>query len=276
MYTLNCKGRLLSMEKPLIMGIINVNDDSFYAESRKSNLQSVLSTAESMLEAGAAILDIGGQSTRPGSVTQSADQEVSRVVPAVQAIIKRFPEAIISVDTYYSQVALAAVDAGALMINDISAGLLDKEMLSTVGALKVPFVAMHMRGNPENMQSFCEYKDLMTDITDYFIERLAACRAAGVTDVVIDPGFGFSKTREQNYTLLAGLEQLRILQAPVLAGLSRKSMIYQALEVTAEQALNGSTVLQTYALLHGAHILRVHDVKEAAEAIELLSLLQKV
>lgn len=276
MYTLNCKGRLLSMEKPLIMGVINVNDDSFYAESRKSNLQSVLSTAESMLEAGAAILDIGGQSTRPGSVTQSADQEVSRVVPAVQAIIKRFPEAIISVDTYYSQVALAAVDAGALMINDISAGLLDKEMLSTVGALKVPFVAMHMRGNPENMQSFCEYKDLMTDITDYFIERLAACRAAGVTDVVIDPGFGFSKTREQNYTLLAGLEQLRILQAPVLAGLSRKSMIYQALEVTAEQALNGSTVLQTYALLHGAHILRVHDVKEAAEAIQLLSLLQKV
>lgn len=275
MFTLNCKGRLLTLQKPAIMGIINVNDDSFYAGSRKPAGSAAAETAVRMLEAGATYIDIGGQSTHPKSPRVSAQEETNRVVAAIYAILEQAPGALISVDTYYSEVAGAAIEAGALLVNDISGGQLDPNMLSAVAALNVPYIAMHMRGNPNTMAGLTDYEDVFLSVFDYFVEKVAACQAAGIKDIILDPGFGFAKNQRQNYYLLSRLQEFAVLERPVLVGVSRKSMIYKFLGITADEALNATTVLHTYALERGAHILRVHDVAEAKEVIQLLEILDK-
>jgi dihydropteroate synthase len=271
MYTLNGKGRLLTLDKPSIMGIINVNEDSFYAGSRQIDTTAVQKKAGEMLGDGARFIDIGGQSTHPRSPRITPETEIARVVPAIMAILEAFPGTVISIDTYYSEVAAKAVQAGALMVNDISSGSLDSNMLSTVAALEVPYIAMHMRGNPNTMSRLTDYQDVTQAVLDFFTEKIESVTRAGIRDLIIDPGFGFAKTLEQNYQLLSQLESLQIFDLPVLAGVSRKSMIYQALNITAEDALNGTTVLNTYAIQKGANILRVHDVRAAQEVISLLN-----
>lgn len=270
MYTLNCKGRLLVIEKPLVMGIINTTPDSFYEGSRFMGESGVLKQAEHMLKAGAGILDIGGQSTRPNSTLVPAEEELQRVAGAIESLHFNFPEAIISVDTYYARVAEEAVAAGASIVNDISAGTIDPLMLSTVGRLQVPYVCTHMKGTPATMLQYATYDNVTREVLDFFIQKIADCHASGITDVIIDPGFGFAKTPAHNFILLKQLSAFKMLDKPILIGLSRKSTIYKTLGITAAEALNGTTVLNTVALLNGAHILRVHDVKEAKEAIQLV------
>lgn len=274
MYTINCKGNLFVLDGPIVMGIINVTPDSFYAESRRQSLDAILFEAEKMMVAGATILDIGGQSTRPGAEQLGAEIEASRVVPVVEALHQKFPKAIISVDTYHAAVAKAAVAAGASMVNDVSGGLLDPDMLSTVATLKVPYVCMHMPGTPATMQAHAHYDDVVKTVLDFFIERLFACNQAGIFDVIFDPGFGFGKTIAQNFELLKNLSAFQMLERPILLGVSRKSTIYKTLGTTPEEALNGTTVLNTIGLQNGAQILRVHDVKEAVEAIKLFGAYQ--
>lgn len=269
MFTLNCNGRLLMIDKPLVMGIINVTPDSFYEGSRFLGKDKILAEAENMINEGADILDIGGQSTRPGSEQISAQIELDRVVESIEAICKKFPETIISIDTYYSSVAKICVQAGASIVNDISSGTMDKEMLSTVATLKVPYVAMHMKGTPQTMLKEANYQDVTREVLDFFIQKKSECIKAGIKDVIIDPGFGFAKTIDHNFELLKNLSVFKMLDAPILTGLSRKSSVYKTLGVSANEALNGTTVLNTIALMNGANILRVHDVKEAKEAIKL-------
>lgn len=271
MFTLNCKGRLLVIDEPIIMGILNTTPDSFYSGSRVSEVQDIVSRAERMINEGAMILDIGGQSTRPGSEDVGAEEEMKRVLPAIEAIAKNFPEVYISIDTYHSAVASEAVAAGASIVNDVSGGSLDAAMIPTVGRLGVPYVCMHIKGNPGNMQELAQYDNLAREVLDYFIAKLDECRNAGINDLVIDPGFGFAKTIAHNFSLLKQMEVLKMLERPVLAGLSRKSTVYKTLGLGPEDALNGTTVLNTIALLNGADILRVHDVREAREAIRLVS-----
>lgn len=270
MMTLNCKGKLLSLNEPVVMGIINVTPDSFYSGSRSASVADALAQADAMLAEGAAIVDIGGQSTRPGSDVVAEEEEINRVVPAIEAICDKHPGVVISIDTYYSRVAEAAAKAGAAIINDISGGTMDASMLATVGQLQLPYICMHIKGTPATMQQLAVYNDVTKEVLEYFIERLDKCRQAGINDVVIDPGFGFAKTHAHNFTLLHNLDVFKILNAPILAGISRKSTIYKTLGVTAQEALNGTTVLNTIALLKGAHILRVHDVKQAVEAVKLV------
>lgn len=264
------KDHLKEVRFPLVMGILNATPDSFHAASRV-DLDGALHQAEAMLREGAAILDVGGMSTRPGSVEVEADEELRRVVPVVEAIHRRFPEAWISVDTYRAAVARAAVEAGAGLVNDVGAGLLDPAMLSTVAALHVPYIAMHMQGTPRTMQQAPQYTDVAAEVTRFLSQRLHACRAAGIADVVLDPGFGFGKTTDHNYQLLKGLERITALGEPVLVGVSRKRMINEVLGITAEHGLNGTSIVNTIALLKGASILRVHDVKEAVEATALVA-----
>lgn len=266
--TWNCRGRLVVVEKPLVMGILNVTPDSFYPGSRVDTGDAV-QRAGRMLADGADILDIGGQSTRPGSEALDAAEEMSRVLPVVRAIHGAYPEALLSIDTYHHQVAATAVEAGASMVNDISSGTLDPEMIPAVAGLNVPYVMMHMKGTPQTMQKEAVYQDLIREVMDHFMAKMAECHRAGIRDLVIDPGFGFAKTLPQNLQLLSNLSAFRILGLPILAGLSRKSMVYTLLGTSAEHALNGTTVLNTVALMQGAHILRVHDVKEAREAVRL-------
>lgn len=270
MFTLNCKGRLLVIDQPVVMGILNVTPDSFFAESRKNSIDAVLNAASAMLTEGAAILDIGGQSTRPGSDSVSEEEELRRTIPAIEAIIRRFPECIISIDTYYARVAKEAVNAGASIINDISAGLLDKAMIDTVASLKVPYTLMHMQGTPQTMQQSPVYDNVTREVMDFFISSIAFLKKKGINDIILDPGFGFGKTAAHNFELLNHLDTFKILNLPLLAGLSRKGSIYRTLGTTAEQALNGTTVVNTIALLRGASILRVHDVREAKEAVTLV------
>lgn len=270
MFTLNCKGRLFVIDKPVVMGILNTTPDSFYSGSRVTE-SDILKRAESMLNEGATILDVGGQSTRPGSEQISIDEELQRVVPAIDLINNNFPEAIISVDTYQSAVAKEAVDAGASIVNDVSGGDLDEQMLHTVADLKVPFICMHMKGSPENMQQLTNYEDVVKEVLDHFITKIDECKKYGIHDVIIDPGFGFAKNINQNLQLLKQLSMFKMLERPIVVGLSRKSTIYKILNISADEALNGSTVLHTIALLNGANILRVHDVKEAVEAIKLVN-----
>ncbi len=270
MHTLNCKGKLLVLDKPAVMGIINVTPDSFYAGSRKEDIDACLQQAEKMVKEGALILDIGGQSTRPGSKQVGAAEEAARVLPVIEAIANDFPAAIISVDTFHAAVAKQAVEAGAAMVNDVSGGFFDAAMLSTVAALQVPYICMHNRGLQEQMATNVVYEDLVKEVLDFFIERIGACNAEGINDLIIDPGFGFSKTPAHNFLLLRKLEVFKITGKPILLGVSRKSTIYKTLGITPEQALNGTTVLHTVGLLHGASILRVHDVREAVQAIQLL------
>ncbi|MEO5892797.1 MAG: dihydropteroate synthase [Ferruginibacter sp.] len=275
MYTLNCKGKLLVIERPLVMGIINTTPDSFYQRQVQPGLEGILLLAEKMVSEGAGILDIGGQSTRPDSERISAAKEIERVIPVIERIKTLYPDIIISIDTYHAGVATAAVRAGASIVNDISGGTMDNEMIPAVGALKVPYICMHIKGTPETMQKEAVYEDVVKEVLDYFISKIAECKSAGIHDVIIDPGFGFAKTIAHNFKLLKNLELFKVLDKPLLAGLSRKSTIYRTLNTTAAGALNGTTVLNTIALLHGASILRVHDVKEAKEAIDLLNAYQK-
>jgi dihydropteroate synthase len=270
LYTINCKGKLLALDRAKVMGIINVTPDSFYENSRFNGMDAILEEAAQMLQKGAAIIDIGGQSTRPGSESVGASAELDRVIPAIETIAKAFPDAIISVDTYHAAVAKAAVEAGAVMVNDISGGTIDATMLATVANLRVPYICMHIKGTPANMQQQAVYKNVTQEVLDFFIQRTEACRQAGINDVIIDPGFGFGKTIAHNFQLLRELSLFHMLQRPVLLGISRKSTIYKTLGITAAEALNGTTALHTIGLLNGAHILRVHDVKEAVETIQLL------
>lgn len=274
-FTMNCKGDLRVIEKPVVMGILNITPDSFYANSRMTNLEQAIQTAQEMIEAGAYLLDIGGQSTRPGSEAINEQAEMDRVLPIIQTLHLHFPETILSIDTFSAAVAKQAVLNGASIVNDISGGNLDPNMLETVGSLGVPYVCMHMKGNFQSMHQMTDYSNLTTSILDYFIERIDACTRAGIKDVIIDPGFGFSKTMEQNYELLSNIQSLQLLQKPILAGLSRKSMIYKALNINQNEALNGTTALNMVSLLKGASILRVHDVKEASQTIQLFERLSQ-
>jgi dihydropteroate synthase len=269
MFTLNCNGRLLVVDKPLVMGIINITSDSFYPGSRFNNLDDILKQAEKMLNEKADIIDIGGQTTKPGSRPIAADEELKKIVPAVEAIQRNFPESFISIDTFYGIVAKEAVAAGACIINDVSAGKMDETMIETAGSLNIPYILMHMQGKPGDMQKNPVYENVTKEILDFFIHETDRCQKAGIKDVIIDPGFGFGKTIPQNFELLRNLSVFKMLDRPILAGLSRKSTISKTLGVSAEQALNGTTVLDTIALMNGANILRVHDVKEAKEAVEL-------
>lgn len=270
--TLHCGGRLIDLQTPRVMGILNVTPDSFFEGSRYSSLDQLQAQAGRMLEDGATFLDIGGYSTRPGAADISVAEEVQRVVPAIQAILTAFPGAVISIDTFRSAVAAEAVAAGAHLINDVSGGTLDPAMFDTVARLQVPYVLMHMRGMPQTMTTHTHYTDLLKEVLDFLHQALHALRQRGVKDVIIDPGFGFAKTPTQNFALLQYFEQFRVLGCPVLAGLSRKSMIWRTLEQHPEDALNGTTVLNTIALMKGAGILRVHDVREAVEAVKLVML----
>lgn len=268
MHTLNCKGRLLVVDKPLVMGIINVTPDSFYAGSRYRE-QDILKQAERMIADGASILDIGGQSTRPDSERIPVEEELKRVTGPIQAIHERFPDTVISIDTFYARVAAEAVAAGAAIVNDVSAGSIDETMLNIVADLGVPYVLMHMKGTLETMKQAMQYEHLTREVLDFFIQHTARCRQAGIKDIILDPGFGFGKNAAQNLELLKQLPALSMLSLPILIGLSRKTTVWKTLGITADEALNGTTVLNTIGLQNGAHILRVHDVKEAMEAVKL-------
>lgn len=270
MFTLNCKGRLIDLDRPKVMGIINVTPDSFYDGGKTMISSKVVAQANLMLKQGATFLDVGGYSSRPGATAITEKEETDRVIPAIEAILKEFPDTIISVDTFRANVAKEAVAAGASMVNDISAGKLDPKMMQTVGDLHVPYLMMHMKGNPQNMQQQTQYDDLWKEVIYYFSERIEAAKSNGINDLMIDPGMGFSKTIEQNYTLLKNLELFKMLNFPLVLGVSRKSMIYKTLQLSPAEALNGSTALHAIGLLKGASILRVHDVKEAMECVELI------
>jgi dihydropteroate synthase len=268
MYSLNCKGRLLSWKEPIVMGVLNLTPDSFYSGSRIRSEDELISQAEKMLLDGASILDLGGLSSRPGSNEISEDAELERVVPAISLLASRFPSAIISVDSYRYKVAESALNAGASIINDIGAG--ERDLLAELAAdHKAPYVCMHMRGNPGTMQSLTSYEDIISELLGYFTQRIDKCYRLGIKDIIIDPGFGFAKTIDQNFYLLKNINLLNIFDLPVMVGLSRKSTIYKTLNITPEESLNGTTVLHTLALNQGAEILRVHDVKEAVQAIRL-------
>lgn len=274
--TMNCKGKLLSLEVPLVMGILNLTPDSFYDGGKHGKADAALRQVEKMLHEGASIIDVGGMSSRPGAEMIEEAEELRRVIPIIQQLVGHFPEAILSIDTIRASVAAAAVSEGVHIVNDISAGKLDEKMYETVAALGVPYVLMHMRGKPQNMQTQTEYQDITTEVLDFFIQELGKLRALGVKDIVLDPGFGFSKTVAGNYQLLKQLHVFQILEVPILVGISRKSMVYKPLQSTSEHALNGSTALHMVALQHGAKILRVHDVREAVEVITLWKQLEQM
>lgn len=272
--TINCKGQLFGFDSPKVMGIINVTPDSFYAGSREQQLDAILRKAEQMLQEGADFLDIGGYSSRPHAIDISVDEELSRVCPAIEAIHQQFPKALISIDTFRSKVAQEAIGTGAHIINDISAGKLDEQMLDTVAALHVPYIIMHMQGTPQTMQDAPQYTDAVQEIFSYFATRIALLKSKGIADIIIDPGFGFGKTIAHNYELLNHLEHFQLLELPILAGLSRKSMLYKVTGDDATGALSSTIAANTIALMNGASILRVHDVKPAVDAIKIVSQLK--
>lgn len=271
--TLNLGGRLVDLSTPLVMGILNLTPDSFYSGSRfQAGSDALIEKAGQMLHEGAVLLDVGGYSTRPGAADVPESEEKDRVLPVIEAVKKAFPAAFISIDTFRARVASEAVRAGASLVNDVSGGTLDTDMFETVAGLRVPYVLMHMRGTPQTMNQYTQYSDLIEDVISEINTKLAHLRALGVVDVILDPGFGFAKTVSQNFELLNSLEKLHVLNAPLLVGLSRKSMVWRSLGGTAHEALNGTTVLNTIALQKKIHLLRVHDVKEAVEAIKLTEL----
>ena len=267
--TLNCRGRLLDLSAPIVMGILNVTPDSFYDGGKYGDLSTTLKRAEKMLAEGATIIDIGGMSSRPGAKEVPVNEEIKRSIPSVKAVRKEFPEAYISIDTVWAEVARQAVNAGADMVNDISSGSMDKALIPTIGKLGVPYILMHMQGKPQTMQTAPQYDNVTTDILDFFIQKTNKLRENGIHDIVIDPGFGFGKTIEHNYTILRKMKDFQVLDLPVLVGLSRKSMIYKVLDTTPDKALNGTSVLHTIALQNGAKILRAHDVREAMEVVRI-------
>ncbi len=271
--TINCKGKLVDLETPKVMGILNVTPDSFYDGGSLKSDADILNRTERMLNEDATFIDIGGYSSRPGGEDIKIDEELRRVIPTIEEVLKNFPEAIISIDTFRSKVAKEAVLSGAAIVNDISAGNLDKNMMFTVGSLQVPYIMMHMKGTPKNMKSQTDYKDLIHDIIFYFSQKITEVKSHNILDIIIDPGFGFAKTIAQNYEILKNLQLFKIIDKPILVGLSRKSMIYKPLNSSAKDALNATTSANTIALHKGAKILRVHDVKEAVECIKINEML---
>lgn len=273
--TINCKGKLINLSAPKVMGILNITPDSFYDGGLYKNDAVILNQVEKMLSEGATFVDVGAYSSRPNADHVCEDEELKRITPIVELILKKFPETLLSIDTFRSKIAKACVEAGACIINDISAGKLDGNMLPIIANLHVPYIMMHMRGTPQTMQKQTNYDNVVKDIIYYFSERIAAAKSLGIVDIIIDPGFGFAKTLEQNFELLNTLELFKMIKKPLLAGISRKSMIYKTLETSAKEALNGTSVLNTVALQKGASILRVHDVKEAMECITLVKSLSR-
>ncbi|WP_282032090.1 dihydropteroate synthase [Winogradskyella eximia] len=271
---INCKGKLIDLSTPKVMGILNVTPDSFFDGGKYKDEADILNKVEVMLKQNATFIDIGGYSSRPNADDVSEAEELNRVIPIVKLILKHFPDTLISIDTFRSDVAKQSIENGAALVNDISAGKLDTKMLSTVGNLGVPYIMMHMKGNPKTMQQQTQYNDITKNIIAYFAERIAAARKEKINDIIIDPGFGFAKTIAQNFELLNSLKLLQLTDQPILAGVSRKSMIYKTLNSTAKEALNGTTALHMVALENGASILRVHDVKEAMECVTLYNQLK--
>lgn len=271
---LNCKGRLINLRIPKVMGILNLTPDSFYDGGRYKDEAAVLTQVERMCTEGAAFIDIGAYSSRPGAAHVSEEEELKRLLPLLELVVKHFPDIVISIDTFRSKVAAESLERGAALINDITAGSLDGAMLSTVARYQVPYIAMHLKGTPQTMQNEAVYTDLIQEMHRYFSEKIREATAKKINDLILDPGFGFAKTVEHNYTLLHHLELFQTLKAPILVGLSRKSMIYKTLKTSPQEALNGTTALHAIALVKGAHILRVHDVKEAVECVTLVEALK--
>jgi dihydropteroate synthase len=274
-YSLFSGIKSIEIEHPLVMGILNTTEDSFFDGGKYHTIQAALKRCEHMISEGVDIIDVGGQSTRPGAIIKSQEDEIKATVPVIEAIRKTFPNILLSIDTFRANVAQQCVDKGANIVNDISAGDDDPSMLTTVAKIKVPYIAMHKKGIPENMQQHAIYKDVSKEVNEYFEKKLKEIKEIGIQQVIVDPGFGFGKTIDHNYQLLNQLEDLHQHQLPILVGLSRKSMIWKTLNIRPEQALNGSSVLHTMALLKGTHILRVHDVKEAKECIQIVERLRK-
>jgi len=270
MKSINCKGKLIDLTGPKVMGILNLTPDSFYDGGRFSSDKEILLQTEKMQHEGATFIDIGAYSSRPGARHLSEEEELSRILPALEIIVKNFPEILISIDTFRSSVAEQSIALGACMINDISAGSLDSQMFKTIAKLQVPYILMHIKGTPQNMQNNTNYDNLIEDIIFYFSKKINQLRKLGVNDLILDVGFGFSKTTDQNYDLLNNLNLFKNLELPILTGISRKSMLYGYLDITSAEALNATTVANTIALIQGANILRVHDVKEAIETIKIV------
>lgn len=269
--TINCKGQLIDLSKPKVMGILNVTPNSFFDGGKYKNADEIVAQVQKMLSEGATFIDIGAYSSKPNAEFVSVEEEIARIVPIVELLVQQFPNILISIDTFRSEVAEACILKGAALINDISAGKLDDLMLGVVAKYKVPYIMMHMRGKPQTMQTLTEYEDLIKEMLLYFSERIAAARSLGINDLIVDPGFGFAKTLEQNYEVLQKMELFQQLELPILSGISRKSMIYKVLNTNASESLNGTTTLNTISLVRGASILRVHDVKEAVECVTLFN-----
>lgn len=273
--TINCKGQLIDLSNPKVMGILNITQNSFFDGGKWNSFEKILSHVEQMLNDGATFIDVGAYSSKPNAEFISEEQEIAQIVPVIRLLLEKFPNILISIDTFRAKVAEACIIEGAAIINDISAGNLDEQMLPTIAKLQVPYIMMHMRGNPQTMQSLTDYENLIKEVLLYFSEKIAEARTLGINDIIVDPGYGFSKTLEQNYELMQQSELLKLLELPILVGVSRKSMIYKALDTTADNALNGTTFLHAIALTKGASILRVHDVKEAVEAVKLFGFLSQ-
>ncbi|WKL48460.1 dihydropteroate synthase [Flavobacterium pectinovorum] len=266
---INCKGQLIDLSIPKVMGILNVTPNSFFDGGKYSNEDEIISQVDKMLSEGATFIDIGAYSSKPSAEFVTEQEEIDRIVPAIELILKHFPEALLSIDTFRAEVAKASIESGAAIINDIAAGELDDKMFDVIAKYNVPYIMMHMRGNPQTMQSLTEYDDIVKEMLFYFSEKVQQARALGINDLILDPGFGFAKTTDQNYEVMHKMELFNVLELPVLVGISRKSMIYKTLNKTPQEALNGTTFLNTIALTKGAKILRVHDVKEAMECVTL-------
>ena len=270
-FTLNSKGKTIDLSSPKVMAILNLTPDSFYSNSRTTNLDEALQRTADFLNAGANFIDLGAYSSRPGAVHISEEEEIERLIPIVHAIAQEFPEALLSIDTFRAKVAETAINAGAHIVNDISAGGLDEAMFDTVAKLNIPYIMMHMKGNPQTMQENPTYENISTEVVNYFADKITCLQQKGVRDIIIDPGFGFAKTIDHNYELLQKMDVLNSFKLPILVGFSRKSMITKVLQNKAADALNGTSILNTIALTKGASILRVHDVKEAVECITLVN-----
>ncbi|NKI25712.1 dihydropteroate synthase [Arenibacter sp. 6A1] len=273
--TINCKGNLIDLSTPKVMGILNVTPDSFFDGGKYKDESAILEQVSTMLQEGATFIDVGAYSTRPGAEYVSEEEELTRIVPIVQLLVKNFPDILISIDTFRSKVANSCLFHGAAMINDIAAGNLDARMFTTVAKYRAPYIMMHMKGTPQTMQKLTDYEHLLKDILYYFSEKVSLARAAGVHDIIIDPGFGFSKSLEQNYEIFKKFQLLHHLKLPILTGVSRKSMIYKLLNTQPSEALNGTTALNMIALQQGTHILRVHDVKQAMECVKIFEAIGK-
>jgi dihydropteroate synthase len=269
--TINCKGQLIDLSTPKVMGILNITPNSFFDGGKYKNENELLERVRKMLSEGADFMDVGAYSSKPNAEFVSEEEEIARIIPVVNLLQKHFPEIILSIDTFRAGVAKACIENGAAIINDISAGLLDDKMLETIAKFQVPYIMMHMKGTPQTMQTLTQYDDIIKEMLFYFSERIAVARTHGINDIIIDPGFGFAKTLEQNFEVMKKMELFQMLELPLLIGISRKSMIYKTLETNADLALNGTTVLNTVSLIKGAKILRVHDVKEAVECIRIFN-----